>query len=977
MKILIMFLTLLTLLNVASPSVALTHIWSINAHVPSVPSIRRISSDPNYSFSLQSGYYEYFNVTTYEGQNITFTVTSSTEVNIYVMSSSQFSQFSSTGSSNYIFHALGTRVSGNVGPLSSGSYFLVVDNNVSNSTASVNLAYSVLPLIPFLAHSSPPAPIGIADYGVMNTTSGLKGYILNFDEVMGHVKINKIGAYNATPPSGINPYGASLQLNVVLQVNTPEGGYQYWLQDVLHMETNESMYYVEDNIWNFTSYPSTLSNSSVKGRGAVYNVAIFLSQGNYYAYGTPLYPYHLPLSMDLLIKEEVVPNGVVVSFGYYNGTLYWYDNATISAPGVTSAYMMVSGFNYTGNGYTYYDAELVFGGDANGEFTYFTSMNSTLSLSYHLLNGSWTVPPELYGFGADTEEAADNLATVLVNGVPTVEIGRENFFSPLQVINTPMIVNAQMTPIRTEAGLPVLLNLTASEVGGVVPLTYLVYLDGSPVQSYTVYNNTFNVELNLGILPTGTHQLTLVVRSASGQEVIKTFQFTVSSEPQVHISSPIKVLDLGQQLQLSVQASGGTPPYTLELYINGVKEGQVEPGSVTLNFSSPGTYDIYVNLTDSSGYTVSSNVIQVQVNPDPTLLLSLSKAELDLKQGDILSLQAQGGTPPYTLSLTVNGTSEPVKLGENQLNFSSPGTYLIQVTLVDSSGFKVTRQISVTVNPDPTVNLSASSPVLDANQVLDLLVHAEGGTTPYNLTFYINGVQYPANQGVNAFNVTQPGTYDIYVNLTDSSGYTVSSNVIQVQVNPDPTLTLRYNGTVTDVGVPIVISAVSNYGTPPYHLLWDVNGETLQGQGVTLGSSPGTYDLTVFLTDSRNYTVSATLKVQVNPDPSLHLGLNQSSNNLLYTGNVLDVNASVQGGTPPYTYTWILDDREMGTTSNPQYQLTLTPGNHNLTVVVTDHLGLRAEYSTQVSASYNYLVVLSPVVVIVGAVLVVLLRRRT
>ncbi|MFP3205609.1 MAG: hypothetical protein RXS23_09530, partial [Metallosphaera yellowstonensis] len=199
----------------------------------------------------------------------------------------------------------------------------------------------------------------------------------------------------------------------------------------------------------------------------------------------------------------------------------------------------------------------------------------------------------------------------------------------------------------------------------------------------------------------------------------------------------------------------------------------------------------------------------------------------------------------------------------------------------------------------------------------------------------------------------------------------------QVQVNPDPTLTLRYNGTVTDVGVPIVISAVSNYGTPPYHLLWDVNGETLQGQGVTLGSSPGTYDLTVFLTDSRNYTVSATLKVQVNPDPSLHLGLNQSSNNLLYTGNVLDVNASVQGGTPPYTYTWILDDREMGTTSNPQYQLTLTPGNHNLTVVVTDHLGLRAEYSTQVSASYNYLVVLSPVVVIVGAVLVVLLRRRT
>lgn len=48
--------------------------------------------------------------------------------------------------------------------------------------------------------------------------------------VLGFVAIQSLLAYNSSFTSC--PYGASVQLNVVLQVNTTSGTYYYWLQDV-------------------------------------------------------------------------------------------------------------------------------------------------------------------------------------------------------------------------------------------------------------------------------------------------------------------------------------------------------------------------------------------------------------------------------------------------------------------------------------------------------------------------------------------------------------------------------------------------------------------------------------------------------------------------------------------------------------------------------------------------------------------------
>ncbi|MGC9077093.1 MAG: thermopsin, partial [Conexivisphaera sp.] len=265
-------------------------------------------------------------------------------------------------------------------------------------------------------------------------------------------------------------YGASLQLNVVLQVNTTSGDFVYWLQDVPGFWTNNDTMYVSDNIWNMTSWLSSLSNSTVIGSGAVYTSPA----GSYYGYGTGAFSYSFPLKVQLLITVSRSSYGASASFGYRvdGGPVVWYDNVTVRSPGVTSAYLLVDGYGMTPSG-NFYDSELVFGGEGNAEQTNFTQMKSTLFMEYVLPNGSRVSPPALYGFGSNTAETADDLSATLVNGYPAVVVGSGNF-APLWYSASAPSFSAAMAihPGEVDAGMEIPVQFTSAVSNGVAPYTY-------------------------------------------------------------------------------------------------------------------------------------------------------------------------------------------------------------------------------------------------------------------------------------------------------------------------------------------------------------------------------------------------------------------------------------------------------------------------------------------------------------------------
>jgi len=284
---------------------------------------------------------------------------------------------------------------------------------------------------PYLYYSSPPAPGGIASFGLFNYSGKVTPYIITTNKVLGYTNVsNLLAYYKMARKYGVNPYSATLQMNVVLQVNTTHGTFAYWLQDVGSFQTNNNQVTFIDNIWNLTGNPSVLSSSAVSGNGKVASAG----GGNTFYYDVgPTYTYYYPFSYVYVVNVSYTSSSLSIWFGYeilQNGKpasspqVQYYDEVTIKQSGIVSAAITVNGNVYTPDG-LYYDAELVWGGGGNGAPTQFVNLNDTLGLYYVNSTGKITPFPSLYTFGSDTGESAYNVHDTLVNGVPEAYAGTE------------------------------------------------------------------------------------------------------------------------------------------------------------------------------------------------------------------------------------------------------------------------------------------------------------------------------------------------------------------------------------------------------------------------------------------------------------------------------------------------------------------------------------------------------------------------
>lgn len=387
-------------------------------------------------------------ITVYIPETLSLYVQSNVSINVYIMNNDQYTTFVSTGIPGSMYSASGTNISKMLDITSGGFYFLVMDDDISSEAVVVTYNYAALPLPAFPENFSLPVPTGIADYGIENISGTLIPYDVLTNEVVGYTTIYSMSAFNGSSQSGASPYGASLQMNAVLEVNTTNGNYVYWLQDVAEFVTNHDTLSFSDNIWNYSAVAAPMNKNYISGSGSVIHYKPLNTTS--YGYGTRAMAYAFPLSFTLPITVSSNANGVSIIFGYQflsNGrdsneqNQVNYDVVTIHDPGVISASILVSGYNKTPSG-NYYDAELVFGGEYNGQVTTFTSMDSTLNLNYRIRNGSLVEPPSIYIFGSDTAEAAYNLEVALVNSMPTVIIGKldlsQSYYG--QQITNPYIV---------------------------------------------------------------------------------------------------------------------------------------------------------------------------------------------------------------------------------------------------------------------------------------------------------------------------------------------------------------------------------------------------------------------------------------------------------------------------------------------------------------------------------------------------------
>jgi gliding motility-associated-like protein len=335
---------------------------------------------------------------------------------------------------------------------------------------------------------------------------------------------------------------------------------------------------------------------------------------------------------------------------------------------------------------------------------------------------------------------------------------------------------------------------------------------------------------------------------------------------------------------------------------------------VTATPTSTTTYT--VNATDNNGCTNNKSVT-ISVSPLPTLTLSASSSAICI--GNSSTLSAAGAStytwaPSASLSASTGAsvTANPTVTTNYTVNATS------------AAGCVNNQTITVTVNPLPTLILTASSAIICAGSTSTL--SAVGANTytwsPAGSLSSSTGTPVTA---------TPASTTTYSVIGTDNNGCK-NNQIITLNINPLPILSLTTTSTTICAGSTSTLTAsgASTYTWSPASSLSSSNGSPVTA------APPTTTNYTVNATDNNGCTNNATIAINVTPTSTLTIGPSQAY--IICKGDFTTM--SVSGGN---TYTWSPSTTLSSTTSAT---VTATPTTTTAYTVIGTASGCNAMSAT-------------------------------
>jgi uncharacterized protein (TIGR03437 family) len=449
-----------------------------------------------------------------------------------------------------------------------------------------------------------------------------------------------------------------------------------------------------------------------------------------------------------------------------------------------------------------------------------------------------------------------------------------------------------------------------------------------------------------------------VVETTDGGAPVSTDWFPVTYVAEVPGVFTFGGLGLGQAAVLNYDATAG---YS----INSAKNPAPKGSTISLYATGMGDLVTGVNITVTDSSTPAQTVagkfqLIIYPPPDPTgeSGFSLTPETVPAVQYEysITPLQAVGGTPPYSWTVT-SGLPKGMTLSSSGLLSGAPtaaGAFSLIVSVTDSTLIPLlasaTYAVTVTA-PTVTVTTSATGLVPGVQGVAypSATLTANGGKAPY--TWSVDSL--PAGLSLDTTGLlhgkpTTAGSYTPSFVATDSSG--VASDPLKITLNVLLPLSMTIitqslpNGVVN---VPYVSTTLRQQGgTAPFKWILDPAslplplGLDLSTAGVLSGTpsgAPGAYSIVIDVADGTigrlpatfTYTITIaapavpltitapaqvasitdpTSLVPVTTPPSLPWGRQ-------YTTYYPAVATGAAGGTPPYT--WTATGLPLGMTMSP------------------------------------------------------------
>ena len=411
---------------------------------------------------------------------------------------------------------------------------------------------------------------------------------------------------------------------------------------------------------------------------------------------------------------------------------------------------------------------------------------------------------------------------------------------------------------------------------------------------------------------------------------------------------------------------------------------------------------VYANviITDSATTPVTINsvlsgtiTIVPAYIPPSTPTLTLSNTLIDQGQSILFTASFSSGTPPYTYNFQIvnsitdatianmlvsNSYTSNTFLWTPSPNLYTSNTFKANVVIKDSNPTTVNsvyNAIGYNALLEVT-SISPSSPTIDSGQSVTLTATASGGTSPLSYQWYANygsSVDCTGSNGNSISGATSasysasPTTTNSYCLKASDSATTATTNTLTDKVTVSSAFTaptLSNSNVLLDSGEYDTLTATPHGGTAPYTYTWQnvtknsftpISGSS----GCTSGSSTctfktasvtnsNTFSYNVVVTDSAYLpqtlnsinsiiTVNTALSASISP-ASNSIGVSQSQT---WIGDAI-------GGTPPFTYNWLVFNSagsqiaEQLYTSNSypsnSYIYTFgTAGTYYANVIITDN----------------------------------------
>lgn len=338
--------------------------------------------------------------------------------------------------------------------------------------------------------------------------------------------------------------------------------------------------------------------------------------------------------------------------------------------------------------------------------------NATLAESGGVSGFTWSITA-----GALPSGLSLNASTGTITGTPTTA-GTSNFTARVTDSGSPALSDSKALSITIHP--PPLVVTTNSLPAGDVGLAYsatLAISGGTPPATWSITVGALPAGLNLNAAtgqisgtPTtaGTFNFTVQATDSGtpAQNATKALSITINAAVAV-TTTALPDGTQGAAYNATLASSGGTGAVTWSVIVGSL------PAGLTLNANtgaiagtptgSAGTSNFTVQATDSLGQT-ATKALSITILSAPLNITTTTLPNGTVGAAYNSTVQATGGTPPYTWSITVGTLPAGLSLNANTGAItgtpSATGTSNFTVHVVDSSGPAQSddQPLSLTVN---------------------------------------------------------------------------------------------------------------------------------------------------------------------------------------------------------------------------------------------------------------------------------------